>query len=75
MSVQKEQFQEPLDVLMARDFGHRARLDYLRGWRKRAQGKGDDCGCATSQLLDVAARIAFAMAELQHELGLDWPRH
>ena len=66
MSVQKEQFQEPLDVLMARDFGHRARLDYLRGWRKRAQGKGDHT---------LAARIAFAMTELQHELGLDWRRH
>ena len=65
MSVQDEAFQEPLDVLMARDFAHRARLDYLRGWRKRALGNGD----AT-----LAARIAFAMTEVQRELGLDWPR-
>jgi len=62
MSVQTERFQEPLDVLMARDVGHHARLDYLRGWRKRAQGKGDHV---------LASRIAFAMTEVQRELGID----
>jgi hypothetical protein len=65
MSVQEQTFEEPLDVLMARDFGHCARLEYLRGWRKRALGKGDHM---------LAARIAFAITELQRDLGLDWPR-
>jgi hypothetical protein len=65
MTVTDQTFEEPLDVLMARDFGHRARLDYLRGWRKRALGKGD---------VTLAARIAFAMTEVQRELGLDPPR-
>jgi hypothetical protein len=65
MNVQRDLFREPLDVLLARDFGNRDRLDYLRGWRKRAQGKGDQA---------LAKRIAFAMLEVQRELGMDWPR-
>jgi hypothetical protein len=66
MSVQRHSFREPIDVLLARDFGHRDRLDYLRGWRKRAQGKGDHA---------LAKRIAFAMTEVQRELGLDGSLH
>lgn len=63
MSAPIFSLREPLDVSLARDFGSRARLDYLRGWRKRAQAKGDQ---------PLAERIAFAIVGIQRELGTEW---
>jgi hypothetical protein len=63
MRARTYSFREPLDVLLARDFEGRARLDYLRGWRKRAEAKSD-------QLL--AKRLAVAIVEVQRELGPEW---
>ena len=63
-TTHRRSHREPLDVVLAREVGDRARLDYLNGWRRRAQGKGDTL---------LTKRLTSAIVEIQRELGPERP--